>query len=518
MLADIKLDQINTILEPSAGKGDIVDELLDKVKANEWRNRGSREIDIDTIEIDINLQHILKGKGYKVIHNDFLTLQTFKKYDLIILNPPFSEGDKHLLKSLEMQKNGGSVICILNAETLKNPYSNMRKDLVRKLKEYEATIEYMENSFSSAERQTAVEVALIKITIPETAKTSSIITELKKEEYYQVPINGQKKIISSDFLESKIAQYNFEVKAGIRLINEYAAMKPHMLVSLKDTSYNKDSSIITLKVDKDSTHPTAMANSYIRQVRYKYWEALFASDMFNDLFTSNLRTEYHEKIKDLEHYDFSLYNINKIKIEIVNSMSQNIEKTITDLFEDLSNKYHYAEYSKNIHFYNGWKTNKSWIINKKVIIPMYDAFNSWDGRFQCDNYTIINKFTDIEKIFNYLDNGETQENCLKTALSQAKLTGQTKKIITKYFTLTFYKKGTCHIEFSNLEILKKFNIFGSQRKGWLPPSYGKSSYNDMNKEEKAVINEFEGEKEYEKVLVKKDYYIIDTVNLLMLAS
>ena len=82
--------------------------------------------------------------------------------------------------------------------------------------------------------------------------------------------------------------------------------------------------------------------------------------------------------------------------------------------------------------------------------------------------------------------------------------------------VTFYQKGTCHIEFTNLELLKKFNIFGSQRKGWLPPSYGKTAYKDMTTEEKEVVNEFEGEKEYNKVMCNTKYYLFDSnkMNLL----
>ena len=69
----------------------------------------------------------------------------------------------------------------------------------------------------------------------------------------------------------------------------------------------------------------------------------------------------------------------------------------------------------------------------------------------------------------------------------------------------------------NEELLKKFNIFGSQNKGWLPPGYGKKPYKDMTEEEKKVIDEFEGEKEYDKVMNNKDYYLFDvgnSVNLL----
>ena len=94
-------------------------------------------------------------------------------------------------------------------------------------------------------------------------------------------------------------------------------------------------------------------------------------------------------------------------------------------------------------------------------------------------------------------------------MSRAEEEGQTKKVQLKYFTVTFYKKGTCHIEFTDLELLKKFNIFGSQRKGWLPPAYGKKSYKDLTLEEKAVIDDFEGQASYEDTYANVDKYLID---------
>lgn len=63
-------------------------------------------MDIDCIEKDKNLQHILRGKDFRVIHDDFLTFDSMKEYNVIIMNLPFSEGDKHLLKALQIQKDG----------------------------------------------------------------------------------------------------------------------------------------------------------------------------------------------------------------------------------------------------------------------------------------------------------------------------------------------------------------------------------------------------------------------------
>lgn len=71
MFCGVKLQEIKTILEPSAGKGDIVDYMLERYNRN-FYNKPS----IDCVEIDKDLTALLKGKNYRVVYNDFLTFNT----------------------------------------------------------------------------------------------------------------------------------------------------------------------------------------------------------------------------------------------------------------------------------------------------------------------------------------------------------------------------------------------------------------------------------------------------------
>ena len=156
--AQIQWKDINTVLEPSAGKGNIAEYIKKKMS---YCNR-YKEIDIDCIELDSDLQQTLKGKELRVVHDDFLTFKTFKHYDLIVMNPPFSQGAKHLLHALSLQRDNYGIICILNAETLRNPCTNERKDLIKRLQDMDTDIEYMEEEFKTAERPTGVEIAVVK--------------------------------------------------------------------------------------------------------------------------------------------------------------------------------------------------------------------------------------------------------------------------------------------------------------------------------------------------------------------
>lgn len=519
MLEYVDLRVTDTILEPSAGKGDLVDAIVRRSKTERY----SREIidDIDTIEIDENLQHILRGKKYRVVHDDFLTFNTYKKYSLIIMNPPFSNGDKHLLKAIEMQeRHGGQVVCLLNAETLNNPYSNVRKDLLNRLDKHGADVEYLYTVFSNAERSTEVDIALVSLKIGQPERESIIVEELRQKERYaeqDANYSNQYQMVDADFIKGIVEQYNFEVRAGLKLIAEWRALKPLMLNTFKDDAYNKDS-VLQLKIkDEDRYNTGSLENRYIEEIRMKYWRALFTSDKFMGLFTSNLREKYYNKVGELKDYDFSLFNIYTIRIQLSQEMIKAVEETIIDLFEEFSHKHYYDEQSKNIHYYNGWKTNKSWKINKKIIIPL-SGYDSWNKKFRPAYYQVKDKLADIEKVFNYLDGGLTDDVDLAEALQYAENMGKTKKIELKYFLVTFYKKGTCHIEFTNEDLLHKFNLFGSQRKGWLPPSYGKVRYQEMSEEEKQVIDEFEGESSYNDVMDDAEYFLVDSNKLLLLTG
>lgn len=524
MLEGVDFRTVSSILEPSAGKGDIVEEIREKIKVTRYYNRYSNKdviYDIDCIEIDENLRYILQGKGFRVVYDDFLAYDNFKKYDLIVANFPFSEGDKHLDYALELIKEGGQLICLINAETIKNPYSDLRKVLINRLNKYNADIEYLQGEFINAERKTNVEVALVKIKIENKNKDSIILENLRQEELLrQEKQQCNNSLIDGDFITGITQQYKFEIKSGITLINEYKKLQSLMLKSFKD-DFDKSRSILKLDINNNKISyyteksRNNLINEYIENVRYKYWEALFNNEKFTSLLTSNLLHEFRQKLDDLKNYDFSLYNIKELQKQMNQNVIMGVEETILSLFNEFSYEHSwYKECKNNIHYYNGWATNKAHIINKKVIIPL-SAYGIFGDRLDY-GYKFYEKMKDIERVFDYLDGGKTEETNLKEILDKAEKEGQTKNIKTKYFSINTYKKGTTHLTFLDKELLKKFNIFGSLKKNFLPPSYGKYKYEDMSDNEKQVIDEFEGKESYNKIIRNLDYYIYDSNKVLML--
>ena len=115
-----KIDILNNydVLEPSAGCGALADKVREYVESN-----GRKNVNIDVCERSYELREILKLKDYNIVSNDFLTLEPNKKYDLIIMNPPFEKGAdiKHIQHAFKMLAPGGQLISIMAA-------GNMQKD------------------------------------------------------------------------------------------------------------------------------------------------------------------------------------------------------------------------------------------------------------------------------------------------------------------------------------------------------------------------------------------------------
>ena len=363
LLSGIDWEKIENVLEPQAGKGNIVRTIMEKYTA--LRSYGDRRVNVDCVEIDPYLRSILqyefcgqrmrelserlhqldKKKEYDsrihdyrqlnsveaaeyrelkreqeqlrrldlhIVHDDFHTFQSRKHYDLIAMNPPFADGDAHLLKAIELQRRGGGMIrCILNAETIRNPYTNRRRFLIKKLQELEAEIKYVEGAFSDSERRTDVEVALITINIPAPKRESTIFDRLQRAaEVDESTPNDVTEMTVADFMGQIVSRFNVEVDAGIELIQEYEAMKPYIMDSFSDGKYSYTT--MTLCVGEPgrlSRGSTPSVNEYLRLVRTKYWEALFSNKEFVGKLTSNLREEYMKKVSAMADFDFTLFNI-----------------------------------------------------------------------------------------------------------------------------------------------------------------------------------------------------------------
>ena len=391
-------------------------------------------------------------------------------------------------------KDGGKIACILNAETIRNPYTNERKALVQKLDALGAKITYKQNAFKQAARRADVEIALIFVNIPQREPVSKIRLELQSETAQRLAEDKElAALVSSDPITAAIERYNAAAEGIRRIYEEYNGIK-----SLFSSATEGDEENAVLNFDRSY-------NAAIHDLRLMYWKKLFDMPQIRDNLTYEMLREYQSRINDLANYDFSAYNIWTVREEITRNLVAGIEHEIISLFDDWTSLHYHPEYSNNIHYYNGWCTNEAYKVGRKVIFNC-NGYEYWSFNRSYDFYPhkVYDKIRSIELVLHYLDtSGKPYDGEeLRKKLDECLHASSVQSIQFRYFKATFYKKGTCHIEFTNEDVLKSFNLFASQKKGWLPPSYGKKSYRDMSAADKKVVDSFEGEASYTDTLAR----------------
>jgi hypothetical protein len=95
------------VLEPSAGKGDLLDVL---------KERHGDAIEPHAIEPHSDLRGVLDAKGHKLVGDDFLK-HSEGGYDRIVMNPPFENAQdiEHVKHAFSLLAPGGRVVAIMSA-------------------------------------------------------------------------------------------------------------------------------------------------------------------------------------------------------------------------------------------------------------------------------------------------------------------------------------------------------------------------------------------------------------------
>ena len=141
--------------------------------------------------------------------------------------------------------------------------------------------------------------------------TEEVVTEIESEQQEIEEPTENTQIVDSDFFSAIVNQYKMEVEAGIKLIKEYYAMKPFILSEFgKDdkTGETIQTGGCILQMDiignRDIYHNKLSINTYIKEVRAKYWKALFKNPKFTGQLTNNLQRDFYNRVEELKEYDF----------------------------------------------------------------------------------------------------------------------------------------------------------------------------------------------------------------------
>src|SRR5699024_6563126 len=385
----------------------------------------------------------------------------------------------------ENQLSKCEIYAILNKETINNAYSNKRQDLLRKLDDHGADIRYVKDAFASAERKTDVEVALINVTINKEGIGRKIYDSLNIGALGSEMVDRQLETALSTFVkDGELAE---KVNDISRLVVEYEkacelARNTFEAVQAKQSFFDYISEVNKREGEVTGPFSYVIQNEYkpadlneeLDRLRRGYWSLILDTNDFSELLTNETREKLNRQISAANEMEINMANIKTLLMALKANQRDILIESVVSIFEKIT-KYHMNEYSTNIHYYNGWKTNDAYAINKKIIIPIsYGGFDSWDFKEEYERLfssgvkdfidDLVKAFQLIDSRFNnkfeYIGNNTFENELLRFRM---------------------FKNGNIHVWFNDLNALKKMNYICGQHFAWIP-SDGEQKENEKARE------------------------------------
>lgn len=475
------------ILEPSAGSGAILDYLTgDDTRYNSFH---TDKINVYALEKNEECAMILQGKGYKMLGTDFLEYKPLHSFNLIVMNPPFSNGDEHLLHAWEIMGTG-DIVCLLNAETVNNQYTQRRK-LLGKIIEEHGSVEMLGSCFSTAQHRTDVEVALVRLhkEVADERWNISFDSTAKMEEMpnFAESVSSGNTLALNDKLGGYLRAWSMAQTAAVEFIK--ARKKLDFYVSAFMPVDEVDNIVMAqcgvLRGAKSGLDMQTAYNAFLNAAKSRAWREIISNLDMEKYMTANLRKSFDKFVEAQGAYELNRENIYKL-IEFVCLNSQNIlKKAVVDVY-DMFVKF----YKENTVISEGWKTNSRFKVNRKVILP-YFVESGWSSTYHT-NYSRYDEYRDIDKVMCYLSglpyekldtltpwgaekkrtyrHQETAEDYEHLSLGKAisfVRVGDNSLHESEFFQFRCFKKGTLHITFKSEDLWARFNLTVNEGKNEL---------------------------------------------------
>lgn len=427
-----------TILEPSAGKGDIVDFCA---------GAGANML---ACELNKDLQKIIQTKC-KLLAEDFLTVTSdqISHIDAIIMNPPFSNAVEHILHAYNIAPKGCKIVALCNASNLENLYTNSRKELKMVVDNYGQSLN-LGNCFEEAERKTGVNVSMLTITKPGESYKSEFEGFFTDEEPEEA---GEIGLMSYNVVRDLVNRY----VAAVKLYDEHlnTGVKMNNLLS------NFYGSGLTFTCTEQGA--PKLRNDFKKDLQRAGWKFIFDKMDMKKYMTRGLKEDINKFVEQQTEIPFTMKNIYHMLDMVVQTNGQRMDKGLLEVFDRITEHHH-----ENRHFIKGWKTNSHFLVGKKFILPNqirpakeYGYTNSCYTSLKDTYYGVIG---DFEKSLCYISGQDYDK--IKGVNQTINRHTYGEWYESHFFKYKGYKNGNMHFEFLDADLWGKFNQRIAKLKGY----------------------------------------------------
>jgi hypothetical protein len=403
---------------------------------------------------------ILQEKGWTVIESDFLDYGPGHPIDFFIMNPPFSEGAKHLLHAWNVLESG-DIACVLNAETLRNRHTKDRENLFALVEMY-GSYEFIGQPFKNAERATNVECVVVWLH-KEGEPPDFTMDDYERDGFASPDEFNANPLAHANIIQALVAQYDGAVRAQ-RELQYWISAREFYMKGINGSRYDGN-----LKDKPD----IGEFNDTLFDLKRLFWGHIFEATGIGMRTTSGFQRDFETFRTQQELMAFSVKNVVSVLEMFLSNSEDYMKRCLLETFDAMT-KYH----AKNVVHHEGWKTNKSYRVNKKVILPDAISFDQRWGTWSTA-WRKADIYLDIDKVMCWLTGRKIEKIVTAwdaidrrvTYLNRNHGANYADEFESTFFYIRFYKKGTTHITFQDTMLHEEFNRRVALGKGWLGPGY-----------------------------------------------
>jgi hypothetical protein len=426
------------VLEPSAGKGNIVDWL---------KSNGAAEVLV--CEKHPELAIIAKAKG-KFIADDFLSVtpEQISHIDMIVMNPPFSADERHILHAWEIAPGGCEIIALCNYETLRHSWSSERRQLKATIESHGYS-DSLGECFSASERTTGVEVGLVRLFKPKTGANEFEGFFMDEDE--ELP-NGNG-IMPFNSIRDIVQRYVYAVK----LFDEFEDVSQRM---------NSLTSIFGLdgfKYQMGYNEEVTTKDDFKKKLQIRAWKYLFAEMKLTKYVTYGVMKDINSFVEKQTHVPFTMKNIYRMFQIIVGTRDQIFDRALVEAVDKFTEHTH-----ENRYGVEGWKTNAGHLLNKKIIVGWCFEY-AWYKYLSPRHGGNFDRVEDLNKVLcsltgtNYDSIGTLYSFCQSAKMQPNEWNDW------GFFRVKGFKKGTLHMQFKSEDVWALLNQRYAKIKGAVLP-------------------------------------------------
>jgi len=410
------------VLEPSAGKGDLVDYLKDI---------GASRILVCEIEED--LRAILQTKDCEFVGQDFLDVQSsdISHVDMIVMNPPFANAHEHIQHAFDIAPEGCEIISLCNWETISKDYHYSK--LSSLIRNYGLTVNLGE-VFTDAERKTNVTVGLIKLYVPVVSEDFDY-----ESMFFMEPDEEETRIgLAENNSVRRLVQSHV---GAMKVFDKLLVLQKEM----KYTTSSLDFSGIRFSVSYGHNNEVTTRQQFSKHMQKVAWSK--AIDMLNmrKYVTRGMIDKINKFVETQTNVPFTMKNVYVMIEMIMMTRQETLKQALVESVD------HFTRYTdKNRWGVAGWKTNSGHMLNQKFIVDYLVEVN-WNGTSL--DFCYRGKQDYIDDLLKVMCNltGSNYDNMI----TLRKLKEREGTIYPgewydfNFWEAKFYKKGTGHFRFKN---------------------------------------------------------------------